>query len=81
MTRIAGDNEFPPESQERADAALACAGTTASVDSFIDGYGDYDGENDGTGSSVEDIDAEYLDGVLVGDEGVIDDVINDNWEN
>lgn len=75
---IAGDREFPPESEERGQAAIDCAGTTASVDSFIDGYGDFDGENDGRSNSSEDINIPYLDGVITSED---DDIFNDNQNN
>jgi hypothetical protein len=78
---IAGDRDFAPGSQEREDAAVGCAGTTAPVDTFIDGYGDYEGENDGNAANNANLDEEYFDGVLVDGDAVTDDVIHDNWSN
>lgn len=45
MTKAPGSadaDDFPPGSDERIDAALATAGTTAPVDTHITDWGEYD---------------------------------------
>ena len=45
MPYPATTSDFPADSEERIDAALATAGTTAPVDTHIADWGKYDGDH------------------------------------
>lgn len=69
MSYPATSTDFPADSDERIDAAVAVAGTSDPVDAHIEDWGEYDGDHtaDQAAVSFEHTDTEepYFDGVVV----------------
>lgn len=70
MPRVPADhNDFPEGSDERHDAALACAGTTDPVDTHIADWGEYDQDHTGDQAAKAwehtDTDSPYFSGAEI----------------
>lgn len=70
MSRIPADhNDFPEGSEERHEAALSTAGTTAPVDTFIEDWGEYNEDHTGDEHAIAhehtEIDEPYFDGAEI----------------